>query len=391
MCRFAIRSKRSKPEIDVEHTHPIAKGPTMVFHILPRGMRYAVASATSIDLFVCEVAAYSRFRIEVVAEHAGQPLQAPAVHNLPRFDFAGTWRRARIVTALARRRKPALLLVQQHFPSAVAIRKRVDVPVILQRHNFMRPPREGRLFGKLWLQHRVRQFNLLAGLTFVSAAALGQFERDWPQVTTPRRVIPNGIDFTNWNPREVREKLVLVVGRATPEKGLLEAAQALARALPRHKDWSAIFVVSEPEANPTYFEALRMATKPLGERAQILASMPFAEVKALNERAAISVIPSKWREPFGRTCLEAHAGGAAVISSGSGGLKEISGDAAVYTPIVDSENLFEALTILMSDEEKRYSLACEGSERVRRLFDLRRIAGDLDDFCAQAMQDGGCG
>jgi glycosyltransferase involved in cell wall biosynthesis len=118
--------------------------------------------------------------------------------------------------------------------------------------------------------------------------------------------------------------------------------------------------------------------------------MPFAEVKALNERAAISIIPSKWREPFGRTCLEAHAGGAAVISSGSGGLKEISGNAALYALADDPENLFDALTILMNDEEKRYHLACEGNVRARRLFDLRRVASDLDDFCAQAMQEAGC-
>jgi len=375
--------------MNLERTDPIAASP-MVFHVLPRGMRYDIASATSIDLFVSEVAAYSRFRVEVVAEHSGRPLQTPTVHNLPHFDFASTWRRARAVTALARWRRPAVLLVQQHFPSAVAIRARVDAPVILQRHNFTRPPREGRLFGEVWRQRRVRQFNLLAGLTFVSSATLAQFESDWPQVTTPRRVIPNGIDFMNWNPRRTREKLVLTVGRATPEKGLLEAAHALARALPRHKDWSATFVVSEPECNPAYFEALRMAIEPLGERVRLLASMPFAEVKALNERAAISIIPSKWREPFGRTCLEAHAGGAAVISSGSGGLKEISGNAALYALADDPENLFDALTILMNDEEKRYHLACEGNVRARRLFDLRRVASDLDDFCAQAMQEAGC-
>ena len=56
----------------------------------------------------------------------------------------------------------------------------------------------------------------------------------------------------------------------------------------------------------------------------------------------------------------------------------------------DPENLFDALTILMNDEEKRYHLACEGNVRARRLFDLRRVASDLDDFCAQAMQEAGC-
>ncbi len=70
-------------------------------------------------------------------------------------------------------------------------------------------------------------------------------------------------------------------------------------------------------------------------------------MKALNERAAIAMIPSKWREPFGRTCLEAHAGGAAVISSGSGGLREISGDAALYATDAEVDGLIDALRRLI--------------------------------------------
>ncbi len=357
-----------------------------ILQVLPRGMRYSRNSATSIDLFVAEVVAHSRFRVEVVAEAQTPTLPAQTIHNLPKFGFANTLRRARRIAEIVRREHPALLVVQQHLPSAAAIQAQVRTPVILQRHNFMRPPRRSGLLGPLSRARHARQLNALAGLTFVSAAVLADFEQDWPEVTTPRRVVNNGVDFANWSPSAERENFVLVVGRATAEKGLVEAAQALSHMLPKHPRWSARFVVSEPERDPAYFDALRAALAPLGDRAKLLVNRPFRDVQALSESAAIALVPSKWREPFGRTCLEAHAGGAAVISSGSGGLREISADAAVYLSAVEASPIAQALDALIADDDLRHRLAAEGAARVRRLFDVRQVAADLDDFCASVIE-----
>lgn len=349
-------------------------------------MHYSHAAATSIDLFVCEVTAHSRFRVEIVAELGDPALPASAIHNLPDFGVANTLRRARFVAALARALEPAVLVVQQHLPSAAAVRALARMPTVLQKHNFLRPPRAENWTRELSQWRHTRQLNSLAGITFVSAAVLDQFERDWPDVTTPRCVIPNGVDLVAWSPRDERRKTVLAVGRATPEKGLVEAARALSEVLPRHPGWSATFVVSESDRFPDYFQALRAALAPLGDRASLLVDRPFPEVKALNEAAAIALAPSIWREPFGRTCLEAHAGGAAVVSSGSGGLREISGDAALFLPSVETSAIAEAVETLIEDDALRGRLAAEGSARVARLFDVRRIAADLDDFLAGAME-----
>ena len=201
---------------------------------------------------------------------------------------------------------------------------------------------------------------------------------------TPRWVIPNGVDMAAWRPARAREPFVLVVGRATPEKGLLEAARALGQTLPKWPEWNAAFVVAGAKRGADYLAAVRDALQPLGERAEILTDVSFASVKALNERAAIAMIPSKWREPFGRTCLEAHAGGAAVISSGSGGLREISGDTAFYAPDAEVGELAQALQKLIADDNLRKRLAREGRERVNQKFDLEKIAAKLDDACEQA-------
>lgn len=349
-------------------------------------MRYSLATATSIDLFVCEVAAHSRLRVEVVAESSDPALPAAAIHNLPAFGLAKTLRRARFIADLARGIDPSAIVVQQHLPSAAAVRALVRAPVILQKHNFLRPPRNSRWARQISQWRHTRQINSLSGVTFVSDAVLAQFERDWPDVTTPRRVIPNGIDLDAWSPRVERAKIVLVVGRAAPEKGLVEAAQALCQVLPRHPDWSATFVVSESGRFPDYFQTLCFALAPLGDRVNLLVNRPFAEVKALNEAAAVALVPSMWREPFGRTCLEAHAGGAAVISSGSGGLREISGDKAIFLKSVDAPRIASAVETLVSDDALRTRFAAEGLERVRTHFDVRRVAADLDDFCSAVIE-----
>ncbi|MGA2491437.1 MAG: glycosyltransferase family 4 protein [Roseiarcus sp.] len=357
-----------------------------ILQVLPRGMRYARTAATSIDLYVSEMATHSRFRVEVMAESSDRPLPATAIHALPRFAFAETQRRSRLVAALVDSLRPAAVVVQQHLPSAAALRARVGAPIILQKHNFLRVSR-----GAVWLRdashwRRTRQLNALAGLTFVSQTVLAEFERDWPEVTIPRRVVANGFDASDWRPQQTRERTVLTVGRVTPEKGLLEAARALAAILPRHSDWTATFVVSEPDRFPDYFAAIGAALAPLGPQARLLVGRPFDEVKALNERAAIALAPSVWREPFGRTCLEAHAGGAAVVSSGSGGLREISGDAALYLSAVEPARIAEAVEALIVDQSSRERLAAEGRARVERLYDIRRVAAELDDFCAKTIE-----
>lgn len=349
-------------------------------------MRYSLAAATSIDLFVCEVAAHSRFRVEVVAESASAALPAAAIHNLPAYGVASTLRRAHFVASLARSLEPSAIVVQQHLPSASGLRALTQTPIILQKHNFLRLPRRAKWARDISQWRHTRQLNSLAGLTFVSAAVLDQFERDWPDVTTLRRVIPNGVDLGAWRPQRERDRTVLTVGRATPEKGMLEAALALCQVLPRHPGWTATFVISEADRFPSYFADFCTALAPLGDRVRLLLDRPFAEVKALNEAAAIALVPSMWREPFGRTCLEAHAGGAAVVSSGSGGLLEISGEAAFKLRRVNPATIAEALEALIGSEPLRLRLALEGSTRVRRLFDVRRVASDLDDFCATVIE-----
>ena len=76
---------------------------------------------------------------------------------------------------------------------------------------------------------------------------------------------------------------------------------------------------------------------PLGSRAEIQTDQPHSVVKRAYESAAIAIVPSIFPEPFGRTAIEAFAGGAALVASRSGGLSEVVGDAALTLERVTPE------------------------------------------------------
>lgn len=353
-------------------------------HVLPRGMRYSRSHATSIDLYVSDLIAHSQQSNVVITEHSRDPLPAQQIIELPCYSFARTARRSRFVATKIARLGPDMVIVQQHIPSAARIRDLVSQPVILQRHNYVEPSSRNGIFSRYSYRLKTARLNALAGLTFVSDALLAHFEKYWPDVDVPRTVIHNGFDRNLWHGESVRDNSVLVVGRAVPEKGILEAATAVVAVIKCKPNWRADFILSEETIHPRYFAEIKQTLDPLGSRIRLQLNSPFSEVKRHCERAAIVIVPSKWAEPFGRTCLEAHAGGAAVISSGTGGLRSISGDHALYIDPANPLSIVQALITLIDDSELRQALAKAGSERVARLFDINAIAARFDKFCFHA-------
>ena len=118
----------------------------------------------------------------------------------------------------------------------------------------------------------------------------------------------------------------------------------------------------------------------LGGRIAIDTSLPYAEVKAAWEKAAIGMALTKTPEPFGRTALEALASGAALISSGLGGLMEVHGADALVVAPTDAEAVAGALAALIDDPARRAALARAGRARAQSLYDIRTVSARMDDF-----------
>jgi UDP-glucose:(glucosyl)LPS alpha-1,2-glucosyltransferase len=176
-----------------------------------------------------------------------------------------------------------------------------------------------------------------------------------------------------------RRNTILFVGRLIPEKGvdaLIEALGHIAGDLP---DWQVKIIGRAPERNRAQYDRLLAGLSAgWGERLVWPGFLPHGEVLQAYAEAAITLVPSLWPEPFGRTALEAMAAGSAVIASRAGGLPEILGEAGVLLDRVTPETIAGAILDLARQPERRVALGEAGRARAAERFEVGLLAGRLD-------------
>ena len=73
------------------------------------------------------------------------------------------------------------------------------------------------------------------------------------------------------------------------------------------------------------------------------------------KQSSISVVCSRWEEPFGRTALEASSRGCAVIISNRGGLNEAASFGLKINKL-NSTSLFNKINMLILDSKHRLNV-----------------------------------
>lgn len=375
----------------IAYAHSRSDHTPTIFQVMPRKMYFGPSRATSIDLCVHDLVRASRFRAKttILAEEVDDPFHDFAVDCLPSANRNATFARANHVARKAYADTPDIIIVQQHLPTAVAIARRLPhAKVILHTHNYQKDYRGGGSVKEFFRRAlKKNRYARLAGIIHVSKACEDHFADCWPDLHIPSCVVHNGLNFKEWNARSWRRHEVLYVGRCAPEKGVLETATALASLLPKHPGWRARFILSAVDAHADYFAQVRQALSLLGAQAEILVQRPFGEIKTAFEEAAIAIVPSLCHESFGRTALEAHAGGAALISSGAGALAEVSGDTALMLPAIEAEAIEQSVKRLIASPDIRSWMARSGAERARKRFCIHKQARKLDDFTMEIHAD----
>lgn len=353
---------------------------------MPRNMRFGPTNATSIDLCASELVSRSRYRDQtrIVCCENESLFQGFDIKTYPLSIDARKRRKIAFAIKQASESSADVIVVHNHLPTAAALARRTSIPVILHKHNLTKAVGTSGLVNALRRRWKLSQYRSLGGFIFVSEVCRANFARDWPEVRKPSAVVYNGLDFGEWQPAALRRKEIICVGRATPEKGIKEAAEAIARILELEPSWSARVILSEPHQHPSYLQDVLALLQPVSARTTIEYSQPLAIVRERLSQAAIAIVPSKWEEPFGRTALEAHAAGCAVISSGTGGLTEVSDSHALFLPKnFTAEDIANELRSLIVDEAKRIHLANEGRRHCMQKFTLNVISQKADEFYSE--------
>jgi glycosyltransferase involved in cell wall biosynthesis len=355
-------------------------GPIVI--VLPRKMKFGAVGASPVDLYARDTVAFSRYSedIVVVGQEADEPFPGIRFLAIPLQEGEPHRRWMRRALPQIAALNPSLIEVHAHRVTATAIARSLPrVPLLYVRHNFIRFHK-----GLLWRLHYRHAVSRFAGYVFVSEALRRHFQAHAPWFRGTLDVVYNGLDMAEPAPLpEAKEKIIIQVGRVIPDKGPLEFARAMKPLLAAHPDWRAVMIGRGRD--PAFVEQVKATLAEAGDRAQFLPFMPHEDVMGWVRRAAIASVPSVYEEPFGRTALEAMAWGAALICSGTGGLREITADKAVILPRVTAEAIQAAAETLIGDEALRRRLQVEGPARARAHFEARAIVAGLDDIRARHL------
>ncbi len=138
-----------------------------------------------------------------------------------------------------------------------------------------------------------------------------------------------------------KKKIITFIGKLNSAKGFDIFGQTIIKILDKYPDWKAFVIGDEPREKMVFYH-------------KNLINLGFKNndfILNLLKKVSISVVCSRWEEPFGRTSLEAASRGSAVIISNRGGLPETS-KSAIKLKNLDIENLTLEISNLIKNKKK---------------------------------------
>ena len=142
-----------------------------------------------------------------------------------------------------------------------------------------------------------------------------------------------------------KSNVISFVGKLNRSKGFHIFGKAIIKILNKYKNWKAIVVGDEPR------EKYNFVHKNLEYKGWI----SHDKTLKLYDLTSISVVPSSWEEPFGRTAIEAASRGCATIISKRGGLIETVPNTIFLTQLNDKE-LYKKIEFLICNKKIRKNM-----------------------------------
>ena len=137
-----------------------------------------------------------------------------------------------------------------------------------------------------------------------------------------------------------KKKLISFIGKLNSAKGYDLFGKSIIKILDKYPNWKAKVIGDEPREKITFNH----------KNLKIDGYTKNEKVLKFLEKVSISVVCSRWEEPFGRTSLEAASRGSAVIISNRGGLPETSSSSIILKKL-SSEDIFKTVENLIKNPE----------------------------------------
>lgn len=247
---------------------------------------------------------------------------------------------------------------------------------------------------------RLQAANLVVGCSkYVTRTITDSF----PDAASRSGTLYNGVDVDAFSPttrsesaRTKHEKVLLFVGRVSPEKGLHDLIDAFERVVQKIPNTRLVivgpvsvtpkqFLVSisrDPLVrsldrfyNGDYLENLKNRVAPeITNKITFVGNVHHNQLARYYEEADLLINPSL-SESFGMSLIEANACGIPVVATRVGGMKEAVSDREtgyLVAPQAPNE-LEEAIITLLENDDERRRMGMAGRERVKRLFSWDRI------------------
>ena len=274
----------------------------------------------------------------------------------------------------------SLLEIQENHPLAVTIHHPITKDHRLEMEsatNWKEKLSSSRWHNFLPMQKRVApQLNHIICVSQPSKEdVISEFNVDENKIT----VIPNGIDIDTFKPSLVAKtlgfRIVTTASADIPLKGLRHLILALPRVMDEFPLTSLVVIGKSPEKSN--LDKL-IDDLDLQDKITFKSGISELETVKIYHDSDIAVIPSLY-EGFGFGAGEAMACGVPLISTDSGGLKQVIGDAALKISPGSVKEIEDGIFKLFNEEETRKELSIKGRKRMEELFDWKIAASNYID------------
>ena len=201
--------------------------------------------------------------------------------------------------------------------------------------------------GSKSIKERLYLIKNLDKILFNSEWCKNRFIKDLPKIFKKINKIEVVYQSTSKCKIDIKKKknIITFVGKLNYSKGYDLFGNAITKILNKYHNWNACVIGDEPREKIVFHH----------KRLKHMGFQTHDNVLNVFKHTSISVVCSRWNEPFGRTSLEASSRGCAVIISNRGGLPETTSDALILSELTEKK-LFQYIERLIKDKKLRISL-----------------------------------